>query len=415
MTASPMNTDLRSRLVVIVFALLALTAKIYCSYTTFGTTDSLTFMRFGQYIHEHGLIAQYRETPSFNHTPLVGKFVEAAYAIAYDMADDPAKNGADKRFFAYFLRLAPILADVCAVGALLWWHARRGWPPAWALALFAASPVAFMVSGFHGNVDSIMAMLLLLAGLACAEERPSLCGLFFGLSCNVKILPVLLAPAFFFFWLHRGRPCSFAWPVVVTVLVGWSYPLFHIPLIFLKNVLGYSSVFGVWGITYLLRLTGIAGFSEVTWIDGTPAQNAVITGLKLFVIAAVLVVSWLRRRTPASEIFTTLALVWSIFFVFAPGFGAQYLAWLAPALLMASPRWYAALTVSSSIALFAFYTAICKGLPWFVGFTVSPTIPQWAPWLLLPWLTLAAYLWASRSQLFPSAAAGAGDAPRGRA
>ena len=30
-------------------------------------------------IHAHGLIAMYRETSFFNHTPLVGWFVSAAY------------------------------------------------------------------------------------------------------------------------------------------------------------------------------------------------------------------------------------------------------------------------------------------------------------------------------------------------
>ena len=38
--------------------------------------------------------------------------------------------------------------------------------------------------------------------------------------------------------------------------------------------------------------------------------------------------AWRRRKIPPAEIFQTLALVWAVFFVFAPGFGAEYLAWI---------------------------------------------------------------------------------------
>ena len=92
------------------------------------------------------------------------------------------------------------------------------------------------------------------------------------------------------------------------------------------------------------------------------------------------------------RIFGTLALAWGVFFVFAPGFGSQYLVWLAPCFLMASECWYAALTLFSSVALFVFYNAISNGMPWYTGFTVHAIANVWTPWLLLPWLVLAAFL-----------------------
>jgi hypothetical protein len=91
-------------------------------------------------------------------------------------------------------------------------------------------------------------------------------------------------------------------------------------------------------------------------------------------------------------IFTTLALSWTVFFVFAPGFGVQYLIWLAPCVLVDSERWYGVLTVTSSVALFVFYNALCRGMPWDTGFFVNESVAMWAPWLLLPWTALAAYL-----------------------
>jgi uncharacterized membrane protein len=373
---------MKPRVLVLLLAIAALLAKIYCAATTVGTSDVIFFYKFAQIIHEQGLLAMYRETPYFNHTPLVGWFSEAAYAL----------SGGEKPFFVFFLRLPAISADFFAVIALLWLREKTGRPAWWALALFAASPVAFMVSGYHGNVDSVMALGVLLAAIACAVNRPALCGLCLGCACNIKIIPLILAPAFFFVWWQQRQALRFSGPAILAVLVGWAYPLLTIPAIFLKNVLGYSSIWGVWGVTYALRMTDLVALRGIAFTDTTPMQAAIMQGLKFFIVAAVLALAWQRRKSGQAEIFRTLALMWAVFFVFAPGFGAQYLAWLAPCFLVASERWYAALTAASSVALFAFYTAISKGLPWNTGFAVHSTAAQWVGWLLLPWLVLTAFL-----------------------
>lgn len=381
------------RALVLLLAIAALAAKLYCAATTIGSSDVAFFYDYARTIHDHGLLAMYRKTPFFNHTPLVGWFSEAAYALALQIAEP----GKDKPLFVFYLRLPAIFADLFAVIALLWLREKTGRPAWWAMAIFAASPVAFMVSGYHGNVDSVMALGVLLAAVACATGRPALCGLCLGLSCNIKIIPLVLAPAFFFLWWHRGLAWRFAIPAVLTVLVGWSYPLLSIPGIFLKSVLGYGSIWGVWGITYLLRLTGHPALSKIVFDNPTPEQSHIMAGLKLVIVVAALVLAWRGRKTDGLAVFQTLALIWAIFFVFAPGFGAQYLAWLAPCFLVANERWYAALTATSSVALFVFYNAISGGMPWRQGFTVHSIASQWAPWLVLPWLTLVAFLiWEAR-------------------
>jgi hypothetical protein len=111
------------------------------------------------------------------------------------------------------------------------------------------------------------------------------------------------------------------------------------------------------------------------------------------------VLAWRRRRVGPLGVFTTLAISWSIFFVFAPGFGSQYLVWLAPCFLLASERWYAALTAASATALFVFYTVISEGIPWCAGFKVNEHLTQWSPWFLLPWIVLGAFLWSRRFDL----------------
>ncbi len=394
------------RSLVILLAAAALAAKLYCAKTTIGTSDVVFFYDFARTIHSQGLLAMYRATPFFNHTPLVGWFSEAAYSLAG--GGDP--TGKDKFDFAFYLRLPAIFADFFAVIALLWLREKTGRPDWWALAVFAASPVAFMVSGYHGNVDSVMALGVLLAAVACATDRPALCGLCLGLACNIKIIPLLLAPAFFFLWWHRGKALRFAGPAVLTVLVGWSYPLATIPDIFLKSVLGYGSIWGVWGITYALRLTNLPALRDITLSETTPEQAHIMTGLKLIIVVAALIFAWRRRKAEGLAVFQTLAVIWAVFFVFAPGFGAQYLAWLAPCFLVANERWYAALTATSSVALFAFYTVISHGLPWRQGFTVHKIASQWTGWLVLPWLTLVVFLvWEARVAFRRKEASEGGD------
>ena len=53
-----------------------------------------------------------------------------------------------------------------------------------------------MVAGFHGNTDPIMVSLLLLSVYLVETGRGEwLAGAAFGMAMNIKILPLLLAPA----------------------------------------------------------------------------------------------------------------------------------------------------------------------------------------------------------------------------
>src|SRR5207244_3541473 len=143
-------------------------------------------------------------------------------------------------------------------------------------------------TGFHGNTDPIMVMFLIIATLAAIRDKPILCGLFFALSCQIKIIPLLFLPIFFFYWTERRLAFKFVVPTALTFLVLWAQPLFNFPIVFAKNVLSYGSFWGLWGVTYWLRQTGWSEFGRVTYLQFTPAQAVVGTVLKLSIIAIVL-------------------------------------------------------------------------------------------------------------------------------
>src|SRR5439155_27219893 len=98
-----------------------------------------------------GLDYMYRAGPAFNHPPVTGEFFGLVYHIAAWIT--PPVAHAVPHSFPLLLRLPSIIADALALLILLRLYQKTGNPTVWSLALFAVSPVYFMVSGFHGNVD----------------------------------------------------------------------------------------------------------------------------------------------------------------------------------------------------------------------------------------------------------------------
>ncbi len=385
-------------LCVIIAAAIALMLKVAIAFNTFGTNDAVEFYRFAAELKHDGLQETYLHQPSFNHPPLVAHYLTAIYD--FDHRPVAHENGIT---FPLLLRLPGIVADFVVVCALL--ALRKRAPdlciPTWALFLLAVSPVSLMVSGYHGNTDPIMVLFLVLAACQGARDRPIWCGIFFALSCQIKIVPLLCLPVFLFFWRQRRSLISFVLPLLLTTLIFWSEALFHYPLTFLRNVFGYGSYWGLWGVTYWLRETGWSEFSRASFYGLSPAQSLVVNCLKLTIVAAVIFLAWRRRKLASRRaLFASLAYTWMIFFILSPGIGAQYLVWAVPFFLIFSPSFYALFTAGSSLFLFFFYNAISHGLPWYGGMSNGNLKTDWTPWAIWPWaiLIVAAVLRWQRSR-----------------
>jgi hypothetical protein len=364
-------------------ALIALMLKLMIAFNTVGTNDVATFHCFGRALNENGLEWTYRHSMYLNHPPLIAYYLRGIYALT------------EQRWcqelgihFPFLLRLPGIIADFLVVLVLLRLTKTDLRIPTWALALFALSPVSLMVSGFHGNTDPVMVMFLVLASLFCLRGKSVWCGLFLALSCQIKVIPLLLLPIFFFFWLPRRHAVSFSLPFVSASLVLWAEPLLKFPTLFARNVLLYGSYWGIWGITYWLRLTNLAMFRMITdFYDISPMESFVVTVLKLIIVAAVLMIAWRRRNLGERALLDSLAYAWIVFFVFAPGVCAQYMVWLAPFVLVLSPVFYGWLAASSSLFLFFFYNVNAGEFPWY--YIISDgRHGDWAPWSLWPWAAL---------------------------
>jgi len=382
-------------------ALIGLFLKLAIAYNTVGTNDAINFYGFARALSDHSLQWTYEHSRYFNHPPLVAYYLRAIFNIT-----EQNWCQAIGLHFPFLLRLPGILADFLLVLLLLRIaKTESGWRiPAWALAVFALSPVSLMVSGFHGNTDPVMVLFLVWAVLMCIREKPAWSGLLFALSCQIKIVPLLFLPAMVLFWVSQRKFRSFGGWFALTMTVLWWEPLSKFPLLFAKNVLCYGSYWGIWGLTYCLRLTGLASFSKVSFHDLDPTQTVVVSVLKIIIIGTALLIAWRRRNLRGWEFVDTFAYTWIVFFLFAPGVCAQYLIWLAPFVLILSPALYSYLLVASSIFLFAFYNSTAHGLPWSVALSTDGRRELWAPWSLLPWIVLIAgviALWRKSVQIKP--------------
>src|SRR6266404_5318366 len=304
--------DLRT-VCVLALALVALTLKLAIAYNTIGTNDAVFFYSFAKVLYQHGLEWTYQHSPAFNHPPLTAYYLRGIYALTEQRwCQDIGIH------FPFLLRLPGIIADFLVVLVLLRMTKTDLRIPTWALALFALSPVSLMVSGFHGNTDPVMVLLLVCAVWMCLRNRPALAGLFFALSCQIKIVPLLLLPAFVFYWWSQQKIRGFLISGAIATCILWSEPLLHFPLLFAKNVLAYGSYWGMWGITYLFRLTGSAQFSRLSFFDLEPAQNIIITLLKVIIVGAAIWLGWRNRHARGHAFVESLAYSWFVFFVFAP-------------------------------------------------------------------------------------------------
>jgi len=364
---------------ILLAAIIAMLAKVYCAVTTLGTEDVALYFRFGEVTDARGL-AFAMTNPVFNHTPLVAEYV----AFLFSTLEGKAK------WFPLLIKLPGIVASFGSVFALIWLQRRIPKIPNYAVIVFALSPAAFMIDGFHGNLDSVMIFLLLLAGCACAAKHPSwiVCAVCLGMAAQIKVIALLIAPVFAFFWLHRGRGFHFSATAGAAIVLGWLPGIMADPFAFAKNVVGYGSVWGMWGITYLLRATGYSEFGTVHWLQLTNLQLLVSQILKLSIIACVMVAAWRNRQGNAATLFGTVAFCWMAFFTFAPGMAPQYMVWFAPFVLVWNARWYTALIAVVSATLFAYYQVTVGTFPWYR--TTSLRFLPYATTLLVPWAVFVA-------------------------
>ena len=331
---------------VVVAAAFAFLCKLYLALATEGTLDVLGFREFVTNIREVGGVGVYYRLGStgnpFNHPPFVVHYLAALGRLA----------DATGLSFAFWLRFPCLLADVGSL-YLVWKllersPARRADAPRpWLLplVLFALNPVSIIISGFHGNTDPVLFFFVLLsayfletraddgAGGGGGSGRVWLAAVAFGLALNFKVAPLILAPAVWCY-LPRVRERAEFFGLAAAVFLCGSLPyVLYDPINIARNVLGYGSLYGHWGWTRLATAWFPESLRYALPPHGVMGAHAAAASvgkwLTLSLIAAAAL--WFNRRRDDKPPFAPqLGLAVAIFLFLTPGFGAQYLSWLAP-------------------------------------------------------------------------------------
>lgn len=311
---------------------------------------------------------------AYGHTPhdvAVGNF-NAAAAILHGR--DPLTTL--RRETWNFLPFSAYLSAVAAKSGLSWQYAAKLLPVACDLAtialvgeftqptgqrrnsqlLYALSPVALLISAWHGQLDPIAVFLGLSALLLARQQRAAAAGIALGLAVAAESWPILFLPGVLLYF-----PVRRWWQIVAsaaTMLAGWALV---IPLMLhgslakaLNTLLGYRGFSGAWGWSGLLRY---AHFTQAGFV-GPGVSSVQRLGTVLAVFAIVAVIAVFRHRSPED---VTLAIILA-FLVASAGVAPQYLIWPAALLYAARrPAGWLYLTLSSIYLGFFYVYAFPHG------------------------------------------------------
>ncbi len=283
-------------------------------------------------------------------------------------------SGSCSRWAAEWLARAlgggfPILVKIPVVAAdlgIVWLLARVGRSKAGPSGLLAAwiyalHPVALLVTGFHGQFDSLAVFAVLLALVLHDARRRDASALALALGIATKSYPVLLLPFFLLVQPDLRKATRFL--LLATVPVGvllLPFALANAPAL-QRELFGYGGIadFGWIGLVRALRwaATGALSRSEaVHWPVAVAWGKAAFLASWLGLLAICF-----RRRREVSLVDACLAVLLAFLGLYG-AVSAQYLLWVIPLALL-RPDWHSlAFGATATLALLGFYPFLAPGV-----------------------------------------------------
>jgi hypothetical protein len=318
----PDNSE-RSRRFWLALILVGFVARLWLWWISIGSNDVVTWLQFGASIADNGLGATYMYLQGFNHPPLMGLY--AMLAARW--------SGGNLWTFAHFIKLPGLAGEALTLWALARFAGLR------ASAVYAWLLAAILVSGFHGNTDCLYVALVLVAVIAFDRQLYFVAGLLLAASLNVKLIPLMLLPL-----VYIGSP---NWKARLHLTAGLA--IGAVPFVFpaltageemYRNMLLYNSNADNWGIPLLLQsIASISFLGEF----GASITDAYLVAGRYVVLAAVTVVALLSKFRSQRPMAEQVALGAALFLLLTPGFGVQYVVFVAPLLCLvdipAAMRW----------------------------------------------------------------------------
>jgi hypothetical protein len=344
---TPFSTE-KARAAVLLVGLAAFLAKLLISMRTYGTQDIHSWTGFAQAVSQRGPVGIYELDHALNYPPLVGYCLEVVNKLS--------EWGVPLRVT---IRAVSSAADVVS-GLLVFEILRRRGSLLRSMIsgiAVAASPVLFLISGYHGQTDPLLMMLVLLGSFLIFDTRMALLGgVVLGLAIGIKLVPIVVLPTVAVYLARHRRDLLVraAAGFAVTTAVTWGPAVLGEWHGLIQNVLGYAGIsYHPWG---LVRIADGSGWSWASQFMVGPGRYLVL--LLCALIPAAL--TWQRPRLAMESV----ALSMVAFLILSPAFGVQYLAWAVAAAYLLD-IWAATLyNVIGGLFLYQIYDHWNGGLPW---------------------------------------------------
>jgi hypothetical protein len=314
---------------IVVSACLVLLVKVYLALTSEGSADVIGFADHLAKIRELGGVGTYYVRGPFNNPFNSPPFM--IYVIkGWGLLTQASGIG-----FSFWLRLPGILADIGSL--FLVWRLLNLSPALprspLLLLLLAVCPISIMVSGYHGNTDSLM-VFFVLASVYLIEkgERLWLAGLVLGLALNIKVAPLMLAPAICFYLTGTRKRIEYFGAAAAAFIAG-SLPYILLDPLILKNVFGYESLYGQWGWSVLMERWYWEAPRYLNPPHDVTGVHAVFAAVGKFIMLAAILIASYRMNSRGRwkpPLMLQCGLIVTLFLFLTPGFGIQYLSWLVP-------------------------------------------------------------------------------------
>jgi hypothetical protein len=365
-------------------AAIAFVLKILLAVNTYGTNDVYRwelFVLWGRYLGAD----IYRAAWDFNHPPYM---IHATRLLDW-------LAGRSGISFPFWFRLPPILADVGNLVLLCRILAPRLREPSirWGILFVALSPALILISGFHGNTDSVVIFFVLLSIFLTQKGASDwTAGAAFGMAMCVKVFPVIVIPAMLFYRRDYRQRFSFLAGMGIVIALASAPFFYQAPADTIRKVFGYHSIYGHWGPSYFIdSKQSISSLNSFFRAYGAWLLLALITAVSYR----------MNQSSKRPPLFSQVAVLFLLFLAGANGFGVQYLAWLVPFSAYAGAIPAAAFMVTSGAFLLLVYNYWSGGVPWYLA--DSNRVGDYQGHLdyfqILTWASVLLLLWAAWKQI----------------
>ena len=366
-----------------------------------GSNDVGLVEAHARAVAEGGLTGAYRSSPLVNHPPPALLLFRGALAFS-------EWSGLA---FPVVWRMPFAACDLLTAWLLL--QCLRPNPLRYVLvAAYWLSPVSVILSSFHGNTDTTLAIVTLGCVLLTRAERSFWVGALLGLGLWIKLPIVLIAPLVLAAAPPEGRLRLIAGAGAVA-LIGYAPAFGDIPSL-MDRVFGYGGIVlkasngaFIWGPQSYYNLLTI--LPEAWWPAISRGVSAYYGWNGPICLGLVLGYSALasRRGVDGARLGVVLFGAYAVFYSANNMFAFQYLGWSAPLCFLVSPRFGAIWTALLGGYLWAAYALAC-GSPLLIGpfDLISHPWPSWLMRLrdLAFCFTLGAALMAVARELRPRGA-----------